>query len=70
MRFLKFFWFFLSRVLIWVAAAGLVVLAFFMAMDYMNASMLTKDGLQVRAQVVIEGSDPLDIDKSIFKVFP
>jgi hypothetical protein len=67
--FLKFLWYLLSRILIWAAAVGLVVLAFFMAMDYMNASILTKDGLQVRAQVVIEGSDPSALSKVFSKNF-
>lgn len=67
--FFKFMWYFLSRVLIWAAAVALVVLAFFMAMDYMNASILTKDGLQVRAQVVIEGSDPSTLTKVFSKTF-
>jgi hypothetical protein len=67
--FIKFLWYFLSRVLIWAAAVGLIALAFFMAMDYMNASILTKDGLQVRAQVVIEGSDPSTLTKVFSKTF-
>lgn len=67
--FFKFLWYLLSRALIWALGVGLVVLAFFMAMDYMNASTLTKDGMQVRAEVVIEGSDPSTLTKVFSKAF-
>ena len=66
---LRFLWFLLSRIIIWAAAAGLVVLAFFMAMDYMNTSTLTKDGMQVRAEVIIKGSDPSTLSKVFSKSF-
>lgn len=66
---LKFLWYLLSRLLIWGTAAALVVLAFFMAMDYMNVSTLAKDGMQVRAEVVIKGSDPTTLSKVYSKGF-
>lgn len=66
---LKFLWYLLSRLLIWGAAAALVVLAFFMAMDYMNVSVLAKDGMQVRAEVIIKGSDPTTLSKVFSKGF-
>lgn len=66
---LKFLWFFFSRLIIWGAAVGFIVLAFFMAMDYMDASVLTKDGLQVRAEVIIKGSDPTTLSKVFSKGF-
>ncbi len=66
---LKFLWYLFSRLVIWGAAAGLVLLAFFMAMDYMNASVLTKDGFNVRAEVVIKGSDPTTLAKVFSKSF-
>jgi len=67
--FLRFLWYLLSRILIWGAAASLVIFAFFMAMDYMNASTLTKDGMQLRAQVVIKGSDPSTLTKVFSKTY-
>ncbi len=66
---LKFLWYLFSRLIIWGAAAGLVVLAFFMAMDYMNASVLTKDGMQVRAQVILKRADPTTLSKVFSKGF-
>lgn len=66
---LKFLWYLFSRLIIWGAAAGLVVLAFYMAMDYMDASVLTKDGLQVRAEVIIKRSDPTTLSKVFSKGF-
>lgn len=61
--FFKFLWYLFSRVLIWAVAIGLVVLAFFMAMDYMNASILMKDGMQLRAEVIIKGADSSTLTK-------
>ncbi len=66
---LKFLWYFFSRLIIWGAAVGLVLLAFFMAMDYMNASTLVKDGMQVRAEVVMKNSDPTTLAKVFSKGF-
>ncbi|MGI5849389.1 MAG: hypothetical protein ACOX8Q_04925 [Christensenellales bacterium] len=66
---LKFLWYLFSRLLIWAVAIGFVVLAFFMAMDYMNTQTLTKDGLQVRAQVVLKGGDPTTLSKIFSKNF-
>lgn len=66
---LKFLWYLFSRLLIWGAAAALVVLAFFMAMDYMNVSVLAKDGMQVRADVIIKGADSMTLSKVFSKGF-
>jgi hypothetical protein len=66
---LKFLWYLFSRLLIWGAAAALIVLAFFMAMDYMNASTLAKDGMQVRAEVIIKNSDATALSKVFSKGF-
>ena len=66
---LKFLWYLFSRLLIWGTAAALVVLAFFMAMDYMNVSTLAKDGMQVRAEVVKKDSDPTTLSKVYSKGF-
>lgn len=66
---LKFLWYLFSRLVIWGAAVALVILAFFMAMDYMDVSVLTKDGLQVRAQVILKRSDPTTLSKVFSKGF-
>ena len=66
---LKFLWFIFSRLLIWAAAIGLVVLAFFAGMDYMNAHILIKDGMQERANVIILGDDPSTLTQVFSKNF-
>lgn len=66
---LKFIWYLFSRLFLWAIAIGLVVLAFFMAMDYMNVQTLTKDGMQVRAGVIIKGDDPSTLSKVFSKSF-
>ncbi len=66
---LRFLWFFLTRLLICSLVVGLVVLAFFAAMDYMNVQTLVKDGLQVRADVVLTGDDPSLLSKVFSKSF-
>lgn len=66
---LKFLWYLFSRLLIWGAAVLLVVLAFFMAMDYMNVSTLAKDGMQVRAEVILKDSDSTTLIKVFSKGF-
>ena len=65
----RFLWYIFSRILIWAIAAALVVLSFFAAMDYMNAKVLTKDGLQLRADVIIKGDDPTALSKVFSKNF-
>ena len=65
----RFLWFFLTRLLICGLVVGLVVLAFFAAMDYMNIQTLVKDGLQVRADVVIKDDDPSLLSKVFAKSF-
>jgi hypothetical protein len=66
---LRFLWYVFSRILIWAFAAALVVLAFYAAMDYMNAEVLVKDGLQLRAEVIIKGDDPTALTKVFSKSF-
>lgn len=65
----RFLWYVFSRILIWALAAALVVLAFYAAMDYMNAQVLAKDGLQLRAEVIIKGEDPTALSKVFSKSF-
>lgn len=66
---LRFLWFFLTRLLICGLVVGLVVIAFFTAMDYMNIQTLVKDGLQVRADVVIKGDNLSQLSKVFSKSF-
>ena len=66
---LRFFWYLFSRILIWAVAAALVVLSFFAAMDYMNVQILVKDGLQLRAKVIIQGDDPTALSKVFSRNF-
>lgn len=66
---LRFLWFFLTRLLICGLVVGLVALAFFAALDYMSIQTLVKDGLQVRAEVVIKGEDPSLLSKVFSKSF-
>lgn len=66
---LRFIWYLFSRLLIWAVAIGLVILSFFMAMDYMNVNILTKDGFQERAAVIIEGDEPTMLSKVFSKGF-
>lgn len=66
---LRFLWYTFSRLLIWGLAIGFIVLSFFVAMDYMNVQILTKDGMQVRAEVIIKGDDPTPLSKVFSKNF-
>ena len=66
---LRFLWYLFSRILIWAVAAALVVLSFFAAMDYMNVQILVKDGLQLRAKVIIQGDDPTALSKVFSRNF-
>ena len=66
---LRFLWYVFSRIFVWGIAVALVVLAFYAAMDFMNAQILTKDGLQLRAEVIIKGDDPTALSKVFSKSF-
>lgn len=65
----RFLWYTVSRLFVLALAAALVVLAFFAAMDFMNAQILVKDGLQLRAEVIIKGDDPTALTKVFSKSF-
>ena len=65
----RFLWYVFSRIIIWGFAVALVVLAFYAAMDFMNAQILVKDGLQLRAEVIIKGDDPTSLSKVFSKSF-
>ena len=66
---LRFLWYLVTRLLIWAAVIGIIVLSFFAAMDYMNAQILVKDGLKARAEVIIKGTDPTALSKVFSKSF-
>lgn len=66
---LRFLWYVFSRLFIWGIAAALVILSFYAAMDFMNAQVLVKDGLQLRAEVIIKGDDPTALSKVFSKSF-
>ena len=66
---LRFLWYVFSRIFIWGIAVALVVLSFYAAMDFMNAQILVKDGLQLRAEVIIKGDDPTALSKVFSKSF-
>ena len=67
--FLRFLWYLLSRLLLAGVVVGLVLLSFFAAMDYMNVQVLVKDGLNLRADVIIKGDDPTPMSKVFSKGF-
>jgi hypothetical protein len=66
---LRFIWYLLSRLLVGAVVVALVVLSFFVAMDYMNVQTLVKDGLHVRADVILTNSDPSTLSKVFSKGF-
>lgn len=64
---LRFLWYLFSRLILASLVVGIVVLSFFVAMDYMNVQVLVKDGLNLRADVVIKGADPTPLTKVFSK---
>ena len=66
---LRFIWYLLSRLLVGAAIVGLIALSFFVAMDYMNVQTLVKDGLHVRADVILTDSDTSTLSKVFSKSF-
>lgn len=66
---LRFLWYLLSRILIGAVIVGLIVLSFYIAMDYMNVQTLVKDGLHVRADVILKNSDTATLSKVFSKSF-
>ena len=68
-KFLRLIWYLFSRILVWLAVIPLIVLSFFAAMDYMNVRILTSDGLEARAGVIIAGDDPTPLSKVFSKGF-
>ena len=59
--FRRFIWFFGTRLLIAVLAAGLMLMAFYLAMNASNMYVIIKDGLAKRAQTVMMGAPDADL---------
>jgi hypothetical protein len=68
-KFLRALWYLVSRLLIWGSIIPLVLLSFYAAMDYMNVRILSSDGLEARAGVIIAGDDPTPLSKVFSKGF-
>jgi hypothetical protein len=68
-KFLRSIWYLFSRILVWTAVIPIILLSFFAAMDYMNVRILTSDGLEARAGVIIAGDDPTPLSKVFSKGF-
>jgi len=68
-KLLRFAWYLVSRLVVWFAIVPLVLLSFLAAMDYMNVRILTSDGLEARAGVIIKGDDPTPLSKVFSKGF-
>jgi hypothetical protein len=68
-KILRFLWYLVSRLLVWGSVVPLVLLSFYAAMDYMNVRILTSDGLEARAGVIIAGDDPTPLSKVFSKGF-
>lgn len=66
---MRFLWYFFSRLFLAAVVVGLVLLSFFAAMDYMNVQVLIKDGLNLRADVIIKGNDPTPLTRVFSKNF-
>ncbi len=66
---LRFLWYLLSRLLVGAVIVGLIVLSFFIAMDYMNVQTLVKDGLHVRADAILKNADTATLSKVFSKSF-
>lgn len=66
----RFFRYFFGRLLIWAIAAALVILSFFVCMDYMNVNVLIRDGFYKRAATIMHiNEDPSILIKVFTKSF-
>ncbi len=54
----RFAWFFVKRVFWITIAVGTLVIAFYMAMNTANITILLKDGMALRAKVIIMQEEP------------
>ncbi len=59
--FRRFIWYFASRILILSFALGLMLMAFYLAMNASNAYVIMKDGMAKRAQTIMMGAPEDDL---------
>lgn len=65
----RFFRYLAGRLVILGIAVGLIVLSFFICMDYMNINVLVRDGFYKRAATIIMEEDPSVLVKVFTKSF-
>jgi len=65
----RFFRYLAGRLVLLGIAVGLVILAFFVCMDYMNINVLVRDGFYKRAATIIMEEDPSVLVKVFTKSF-
>ena len=59
--FRRFIWYFASRILILSLALGLMLMAFYLAMNASNVYVIMKDGMARRAQTIMMGAPEDDL---------
>lgn len=59
----RFLWFTAKQLLAVTMVFGVLIIAFYMAMNTANITILLKDGMALRAQVVIMDKDPEELTK-------
>jgi hypothetical protein len=59
----RFVWYLASRLLILLLLLGFAVVTFYYAMNATNISVVLKDGMALRAQVIMMDEDPAELTK-------
>ena len=59
----RFLWYIAKRLLGLTILAGVLIIAFYLAMNTANITILLKDGMAMRAEVVMKQEDPTDLTK-------
>ena len=59
----RFLWYLAKRLLGLTILAGVLIIAFYLAMNTANITILLKDGMAMRAEVVMKQEDPTDLTK-------
>ncbi len=59
----RFVWYIASRLFILIVLLGFAVVTFYYAMNATNISIILKDGMAMRAQVIMMDEDPSDLTK-------
>ena len=59
----RFLWYIAKRLLGVTILAGVLIIAFYLAMNTANITILLKDGMAMRAEVVMKQEDPTDLTK-------